>query len=454
MVCQAAPVEIHGKNGIWPGVTWIIVVTHPLDTVWLQVLSALRYSALSERMSPLRALKSLLLVLVVFLALALVREARAADAPTFVVDLYTIGPAASFPSRFGHSLLCVRKSNKDTPEGGTCYDYGVADEDDVVHVGWTAARGVPSFLPITVPEPKAVAFFKNQGRQVERQRIPLAPDEAARLVAAMDDEILGRRAYAYHPYWANCATKLRDHLDRATNGRLQKGPNFVPKGTFREYLEKGHRGHVEVLTPMAVYVGEGNDRAPTPWEAMFLPAILRDGVADRFNASPEKIQERVENAVETSRAGGRATIVVLAVLVFAVVRLAARRRVELAIKIVAGAFGVLGLSIDLVSALTAWPEVSHNWALLLFVPTDLALPWLPGRYLTLYLKGRLVCAGAVAVLEIVSVAQQPLLPLVLLAALPMAGLLSAVLQTSFSSGSSSTVAPHATTVAPRATGDG
>jgi hypothetical protein len=93
---------------------------------------------------------------------------------------------------------------------------------------------------------------------------------------------------------------------------------------------------------------------------------------------------------------------------------------------VGGFFGVLALSIELVSALVSWPEVSHNWALLLFLPTDLALPWLGTRRLGLYLKVRLAMAVGFAALEIVNVAHQPILPLVILLALPMSALLSAL----------------------------
>jgi uncharacterized protein DUF4105 len=115
-----------------------------------------------------------------FLGLALVFfsfDARAAQ----TVDLYTIGPSGEFPSRFGHSLLCIRPADKDTPENGRCYDYGVPDREDIPHVVWAAFRGVPSFVPIAIDEPRVIAVFKGQGRQIEKQRISLAPEEADKL---------------------------------------------------------------------------------------------------------------------------------------------------------------------------------------------------------------------------------------------------------------------------------
>lgn len=366
------------------------------------------------------------LVVAVGLVLGLVRAARA-EAPQRTVDLYTIGPSSEFPSRFGHSLLCVRDAGKDVPESGRCYDYGVPDREDLTHVVWTAVRSTPSFVPVAIDEPVVLKFFKDQGRQIERQRIPMTAAEVEKLVSAIEDEIRERRAYAYHPYWANCATKIRDHIDAATGGRLRQGPSQVPPGSLREYMEEGHSGRIGILTVMALYLGEGNDHVPTPWEAMLLPSVLRDGVAERFHAPPEQLEERLAVVLPTSRAIGRIAVFFLAFVLFLSVRIAARRnKLRTGLMIVGGTLGVLAVSIELVAALATWPEVSHNWALVLLLPIDLALPYLSGKRLALYLKARVGMAGLFAVLEIANVVHQPMLPLCALVALPMLGILSAL----------------------------
>jgi hypothetical protein len=350
-----------------------------------------------------------------------------AEIPHRTVYLYTIGPSGEFPSRFGHSLLCVREADKDAPENGRCYDYGVPDREDIVHIGWTAMRNTPSFVPVMIDEPVALAFFKNQGRQVERQRIPMTTEEVERLVSAMDTEVREKRAYAYHPYWANCTTKLRDHLDAATNGRLRKGPTTPPKGSLREYMEEGHTGHLGILTVMALYLGEDNDHVPTPWEAMLLPSVLRDGVSECFQTQPEQLQERMEAVLATSRAIGRMAVFFLAFVLFVSVRIALRRgKLRGGLMIVGGVLGSLALSMELAALLVKWPEVSHNWALLLILPTDLALPYLSGKRLVLYIRVRLAMAALFATLEIANVVHQPMLPLVVLIAFPMFGILSAL----------------------------
>lgn len=374
-----------------------------------------------------RVLVRLLLVLAATLvSLGLARTARAGSS-AMTVELYTIGPSDALPSRFGHSLLCVRPPGEDAPEHGHCYDYGVADRDDLAHMIWTAVRGTPSFAPVKIGEATALAFFKGQGRQIERQRVPLAPDEAGRLVAAMDEEVRERRAYAYHPYTANCATKLRDHLDAASGGRLRPGPSHIPPGTFREYMEEGHSGRVGILTAMALWLGEGSDRVPSPWEAMLLPAVLRDGVAERFEAPPEQLEERLAVVLPTSRSVGRLALFAFAVALSVVARVAVGRgRPRLVLAIVGGALGLIALSSELFAALVTWREATPTWSLALFLPTDLALPLLTGRRLTVYLKARVAMAGLFALLEIAGVVREPMLPLAALVALPMLGVLSAL----------------------------
>lgn len=346
------------------------------------------------------------------------------------VDLYTIGPSSELPSRFGHSLLCVRPAERDTVESGRCYDYGVADREDIVHVVWTALRGVPSFVPVVIDEPRAISFFKGQGRQIERQRLSLSDEQSAKLVAALDEEVRDRRAYAYHAYRANCATKLRDHIDAASGGRLRPGPSHVPVEAFRETMEEGHSGRIGILTLMAIYLGEPSDRVPTPWEAMLLPSVLRDGVAERFSAPPEKIAESLSIVLPTSRAIGRFAVVVLAFVLLLIVRLTARwNRLGIGVMIAGGVLGLLALSIELAAVLATWPEISRNWALLVFLPTDLAIPYLykhGEKRLTTYLKIRMAMAGGLVALEIATVIHQPILPLAALVVLPMAAILSSV----------------------------
>jgi hypothetical protein len=369
------------------------------------------------------------LVLVVTLLFVRSAGAEAEKAPT--IDLYTIGAGDYFYARFGHTLLCVRSAGSDIEElGASCYDYGVPSKQEFVTIGWGAVRNRVDFVPIIVPEKTVVEFFKAQGRSVERQHIPLMPDEAAALAKRLQDDVDQQVGYAYHPYWRNCTSALRDHLDAATKGRLHPGPFAPAPGKFREIFEEGLSGRLAELTLMALVLGSPeNDRVPTGWESMFLPLNLRDGVRDRLGAPIEKLADRQAVVLPTSRAVGRIVLFFLAFVLFLSIRISLRRkRLKVGLWISGITLGLLGTSLAIISALVVWPEISHNWALALLLPTDFALPFLLERkkLLVAYARVRVGVALVLAVLELASVIAQPLLPLVALVLFPFVGLLGAL----------------------------
>jgi hypothetical protein len=376
--------------------------------------------------------RRLLAALLVVAALFFVRTSHAADdekPPT--IDLYTIGAGDYFYARFGHTLLCVRPAGSDVAElGASCYDYGVPSRQEFFSIGWGAVRNHVDFVPIIVPEKTVVEFFKGQGRAVERQHLPLMPDEAATLAKRLQNDVDQKVGYAYHPYWRNCTTALRDHLDVATKGRLHAGPFTPAPGKFREIFEEGLSGRILELTLMALVLGSPeNNRVPTPWESMFLPINLRDGARDRLGAPIEKLADRQAVILPTSRAIGRIGLFFLSLLLFVSIRIAARRKRLRAGLFVSGlTLGFLGTFLVVVSALVVWPEIKHNWALALLVPTDLALPFLLERKKLLvgYARVRIAVAIVLALLELAGVISQPLLPLVALVVFPFTGLLGAL----------------------------
>jgi hypothetical protein len=349
----------------------------------------------------------------VIAALVVVFFSRSASA---AVELYTVGPGSYLFSRYGHSLLCV-----DT----RCYDYGVPDREDAVHMGWASIRGQPIFIAVGIDKEVAVKTFKDQGRQLEKQILPLSFVETQKLTERLERDVATRAAYAYHPYFANCTTQLRDRIDEVTEGRLRKGKNDPVQTRFRDMSEAGLSGKLFELTALAFLLGGPSERKPTQWEAMFLPEGLRDGVRDRFGASIEKVAEQQAVVLPTSRAVGRIVLIVLAVVLASVVRFSAKRaRMRIGIATVAIVLGVMAIVAELVALLVVWPEFRQNWALAVLLPTDLAMPWLHDRYLRIYAMARAGLAAVLLLLEIGGVIAQPLIPVCVLVLLPMFAIVS------------------------------
>lgn len=357
-------------------------------------------------------------------ALACALGSARADAARSVV-LYTVGPTREVFSRFGHSILCLRSDADEPSRGARCFDYGIGEGDSELRLVARALREQPTHVPVAVDELVMLEHFRGQGRRIERQEIALEEPAIAKLQSAIEAEVRDRVAYAYNPYWANCATKPRDHLDAATDGRLRAGPSTQPSGTFRDYMEHGHRGDVLLLGAMALGLGVGHELVPTPWQAMLLPAVLRDGVSERLGARPEVVAEHVGAVLPASPSAGRGAVVVLAIALAGAARAAIRRgRSKLAFAAVGATLGLLALAIDAFAAFTKWPEIAHNWTLLVLWPTDLALPFLRDTTRRRYLLARLGAVGIVALLALFGLVAQAIAASLLLAALPLATLLA------------------------------
>ncbi len=356
-------------------------------------------------------------------AIALLTFAPRTYAQTLVVDLYTIGPSPALMSAYGHSALCVGQVDASAADT-RCYDYGVTHTTGFVDVAWAAINGQPDFVPTEVTRATLLRAFQDQGRRIERQRIPLEDAEARALASALETDVRERRLYAYHPYWNNCATKLRDRLDEATRGHLRSVETPWTNASFRQLSEAGLSGRLPELTVMALGLGGYADRAPTRWEAMFLPNALRDTVAERFGVAPDVIHEQVDHVLPTSTHVGRAALVFLGFLLFAALRFGPRWVSRRTILIgVCSILGLLGLLVDALSVLVPWPEVRMNWALSLLLPTDLAIPWLPSKLRHKYLVLRIGVSALVLMASVIGLIAQPVWPIAIVALAPLLELL-------------------------------
>ena len=346
--------------------------------------------------------------------------AMTARAGSLRAELVTVGPGSDELSLYGHSALCL------VPEGtqdGQCYDFGVpAGDGDPASLVWDTLEGRPRFVPIAVERSRLVATYQDLERSIWVQELPLDDPQVGELRASLEAAVVAREPYAYHPYYDNCTTRIRDVLDRATSGKLHRADAPAAGIRFRALSEQGFSGRVFELAGLALFLGVRSDRVPTPWERMFLPADLRDAVAARLGAPAKQIYERREARMTTSPAAGRVGLVLLGTLLAAAIVLGARkseRRLRIALALSGVVLGLLGLAVDAVSLMTRIPEFSANWVVLVLLPTDVLLAFAAPLRMSRYLAVRLAMLAVLAALSAVGVIAQPLVAVCAFAALPL-----------------------------------
>jgi hypothetical protein len=350
-------------------------------------------------------MRAVLFALVVLSLPSLASLARAAP----VIDVYTMGQGDELFSAFGHAAICV--TDGEAPRG-RCYNYGTADFTTPVPLTWSFIRGRALFWVSTTDVPHMLHYYASVGRAVWRQTLTLTPDEATRVAAALDASAQeGAKYYRYHHFNDNCTTRIRDVIDRATDGRLSKARIDRSK-TFRQWAREGFAGDWPMLAVVDLLLGRPADRRTDSWQAMFLPSELRAEMERRFGAAPLTV------VAGRPRPPAGATWLGLALFPIAGALLALLVLVNLRLgrALVAIKLGSAGVILWLLAVLSTFPELTRNELLLSFWPTDVALPWLGRRYLNarLWVLG-LVIVGHLGLLV------QPLAP-TLLALLPLVAL--------------------------------
>ncbi|HTE50607.1 MAG TPA: DUF4105 domain-containing protein [Kofleriaceae bacterium] len=336
-------------------------------------------------------------------------DASAPDAP--IVELITMGAGDDLFEKFGHAAMCLvhDRGKRRT----ICFNYGTTDFESVQSLVWDFLRGRSEFWVSTTTRGRMIASYRAADRTVWRQILPLSPGQALEMEGLLlDNAREENRYYQYDHYRDNCSSRLRDLIDEVTRGALSAATDSeIQDMTYRELTRRGFADSAVLLLASDLLVGRATDRRPTTYDAMFLPEVLRAQVEARFGAHPTIFHERRGRAFPVDAGmGGRWVWVVLA-LAFAAPVAAARRtgrRERLAIAAAAIPLALIGVVLWTVALATTMPELRWNEAVLVFLPTDAALPFLPALWRARYAAARVALLAVVTLLLAIGVFHQPL----------------------------------------------
>ncbi|HLU66396.1 MAG TPA: DUF4105 domain-containing protein, partial [Kofleriaceae bacterium] len=327
-----------------------------------------------------------------------------------LIELYTMGQGEHMFEKFGHAALCVAPAGRGRTR---CYNYGTTDFDSVVPLFWGFLRGRSVFWVSESSRARMLAHYRDADRTIWRQVLPIEPDAARQVAEELARVVRGdERFYQYHHFHDNCSTRLRDILDRATGGALSADRDAGPaRPTYREISRAGFAGQTALLLASDLILGRRADRAPDAYQAMFLPDVLRAEVEARLGAAPELVyQRRGPPFPDDPGLGGRWVWLAFAALVAAPVAIARwrGRRERMALALAAAPLALLGLILWALAIVSPLPEVRWNEALLVFVPSDIALPLLAEAARRRYAAARAALLGVVSLLLAAGALVQPL----------------------------------------------
>ncbi|WP_374356774.1 DUF4105 domain-containing protein [Thermomonas sp.] len=317
--------------------------------------------------------------------------APASDAPR--IGVVTMGPGDVFWERFGHDAIVV---DDGAPAGPTSYNFGFFDLAEDGFIG-RFVRGEMEYMLVALPLEDDLRYYREVGRGARLQWLDLDPAQARSLAVALAENAKPENArYRYDYYTDNCASRVRDAIDRALGGQLRRQLDVRSSGdTYRTESVRLASPAAWMRVGFDLGLGPFADRPLTRWQQAFLPRRLADDLREATRADGRPlVAEEIELLPQRQAAEpvGRAPRLwpwlLAGVLAGTAVLVLAGWRPRLLAGF-AGAFwatcGLLGLVLALGWAFTAHHALWANRNLLLLNPLCLAL--MPGAWALL--RGRM-----------------------------------------------------------------
>ncbi|MSP59310.1 MAG: DUF4105 domain-containing protein [Myxococcales bacterium] len=308
-------------------------------------------------------------VLVTLLAAVAARGAGAVPR----VAMLTMTPGPHLFERFGHTALRV---------DDRVYNFGTFDGDDPHLARKFLARKLPYWLSVGS---FADHLRRYDNRLITVQELALTDGEAEALAVRLEENARPEnRAYRYGFFLDNCATRVRDAVDRAASGALAKAGRSAPsRTTFRGHVLRVLAGSPLVARGISLLLNAFVDAPITRFEDAFLPGELEALVRDaRRQGGAALVSEewqipgpRHHPPEPPSRTGELALAALLALLLWGLVAASVdggrRRGTRIAAGIGLTAWGLFAGALGcvlLVASLTPHPSARANANLLVLSP--------------------------------------------------------------------------------------
>ncbi|QDH69403.1 lipoprotein N-acyltransferase Lnb domain-containing protein [Marilutibacter alkalisoli] len=217
-----------------------------------------------------RGLAALLTLLLLVLSAA---PALADDGtPPPRIGIVTMQPGEIFFERFGHNAVLV-----EDPRTGEAlsYNYGFFDPDEPDFIT-RFMRGDMQYQLVALPFARDLAYYERVGRGASIQWLDLSAGQARNLADALASNARPENArYRYDYFLDNCSTRVRDAIDLALDGGLQRQLEGRSHGTsFRSEALRLASPDPLMWLGFDIGLGPAADMPQPLWNESFVPMRL------------------------------------------------------------------------------------------------------------------------------------------------------------------------------------
>jgi uncharacterized protein DUF4105 len=184
----------------------------------------------------------------------------------------TFGPGDQVFSKFGHDALWVHDPRQPARHRDLVFNYGTFRFDSPWLILDFLKGRLNYWLSVTTLE-RTVASYRAQNRSVSAQELDLSDAQARSITDYLFENVKPENAYYRYDYYRdNCATRIRDVLDRHLDGALSAASRGAAPLTYRDHTRRLTVGSPLLFFALDLALGPLIDRPLSEWGEMFLPA--------------------------------------------------------------------------------------------------------------------------------------------------------------------------------------
>jgi hypothetical protein len=224
-------------------------------------------------------------------------EGAGARGERLTLKIAVLGPGDQLYFWWGHIALII----EDEAAGSALfYDYGVFSfENENFFTNFALGRLLYSCR--ASPAGASLYGYVATNRDVTVYTLDIAPEKREEIRRFAEKNVLPEnRDYYYHHFRDNCATRIRDIIDRAVDGQFKERFGGAPgRYTLRQHV----RRHTW-FSPFADWLlnflmGQDIDTPLTVWEEMFLPSEIGRRIEDFRYLDPAGIERSLVKSRDT-----------------------------------------------------------------------------------------------------------------------------------------------------------
>ncbi|HLO61273.1 MAG TPA: DUF4105 domain-containing protein [Bacteroidales bacterium] len=298
-------------------------------------------------------------------------------AGNLTVSVITVDPGKDVYSVFGHTAIRIINNFTATDR---VYNFGTFDFDDPFFY-LKFIRGNLNYFLSVVPYNDFIYSVETEQRTAREQVLNLSDQEATLLKQQLEhcyqsDE----RYYRYDFFYDNCATRVRDYLEKFS---LVSDSTGFCCSSLRDLLIPYIKEKYWLNLGINLALGKNADKQASPADYMFLPDYIYKSLQQSRSVRDEKVMLTVIPHNENRKMASLWPWIITGIILAMMLTRLSRR---ILFYILFGGVSITGLILLTVNILTVNQALKANWNLLWLLP---ALPVLVterhrvGKYLRL-----------------------------------------------------------------------